>query len=189
MRTTIALLFLLAVSNLLNAQVRFRTGDVTLDGNLNQINISANVDFGKFRTELSVAYNIPENKIDYYHAEMQMEPAEIYYTLEVSRVCHKPVDDVIVVYRNKHGKGWGKIAKELGIKPGSAEFHELKQRVQERSARGDYDDRDNGKGNHGKGKGHGNGNGNGGDNDNNGNGNGNGNGHGKGHGNGKGRDN
>ena len=29
-------------------------------------------------------------------------------------------------YRNNKGQGWGVIAKNLGIKPGSDEFHALK---------------------------------------------------------------
>ena len=160
MRTTFLFLFFCLTANLTQAQPKFKTGSIELDGDLNQINLAANADFGKFRAELGVTYQIAGNRIDHFHTELHMEPAEIYYALEVSRVCHRPVDDVIEVYRTKHGKGWGKIAKELGIKPGSAEFHELKERVSQRSAGyRNHDDNDNendqgkGKKNHGKGKG------------------------------------
>jgi hypothetical protein len=33
---------------------------------------------------------------------------------------------VIEQYRSSKGKGWGVLAKSLGIKPGSKEFHALK---------------------------------------------------------------
>jgi hypothetical protein len=33
---------------------------------------------------------------------------------------------VLEIYERDHGQGWGVIAKRLGIKPGSAEFHALK---------------------------------------------------------------
>ncbi len=167
MRTMIFFMLLCLAARPVSAQSKFRTGNVEIDGDLNQININANANFGKFRAELSTAYNIAENKIDHFHSELKMEPAEIYYTLEVSRVCNRPVDDVIEVYKTKRGKGWGKIAKELGIKPGSAEFHELKNRVSVRSGNHDRDDNYNeGEGGNGNGHGkekknHGNGNGNG----------------------------
>ena len=38
-----------------------------------------------------------------------------------------PLNRVLSVYRGNKKKGWGAIAKKLGIKPGSAEFHALKQ--------------------------------------------------------------
>jgi hypothetical protein len=34
---------------------------------------------------------------------------------------------VLREYKSSKGKGWGVIAKSLGIKPGSKEFHELKR--------------------------------------------------------------
>ena len=39
----------------------------------------------------------------------------------------KPIEDVITKYKSGKGKGWGSLAKSLGIKPGSAEFHSLKR--------------------------------------------------------------
>jgi hypothetical protein len=56
---------------------------------------------------------------------------------------------VVDVYKKNRGKGWGVIAKSLGIKPGSPEFHALK--------RGDdlYTHKEKGKGKGGKGKGKG----------------------------------
>ena len=38
----------------------------------------------------------------------------------------KPVDYVLNKYRTEKNKGWGVMAKSLGIKPGSKEFHALK---------------------------------------------------------------
>jgi hypothetical protein len=37
---------------------------------------------------------------------------------------HRNIDDVIVLYKDK--KGWGEVANDLGIKPGSREFFRLK---------------------------------------------------------------
>jgi hypothetical protein len=43
---------------------------------------------------------------------------------QFARVSH---ERVLEVYQPSRKKGWGAIAKELGIKPGSAEFHALKR--------------------------------------------------------------
>jgi hypothetical protein len=40
---------------------------------------------------------------------------------------HQPIERVLTVYDSHKAKGWGAMAKELGIKPGSAEFHALKK--------------------------------------------------------------
>jgi hypothetical protein len=37
-----------------------------------------------------------------------------------------PADYVLDRYKSSRGKGWGVLAKSLGIKPGSKEFHALK---------------------------------------------------------------
>ena len=39
----------------------------------------------------------------------------------------RSTDYVLSKYRVKKSKGWGALAKSLGIKPGSREFHALKQ--------------------------------------------------------------
>jgi cobalamin biosynthesis protein CbiG len=51
-----------------------------------------------------------------------MEPADVYMTLELAEIANTSVDDIVSVYKANRGKGWGVIAKELGIKPGSDEF-------------------------------------------------------------------
>lgn len=154
MRILITVLLFAAI--LFPAKAQIRSGSFQIDGDLRQINVSANADFGRFRTNLSAGYNVSEERINYYHAELNMEPADIYFAFEMSRVCRRPVEEVIKVYKVKKGNGWGEIAKELGIKPGSQEFHALKNKAKS----GKYKEN---KGNKGKGtkgnggNGHGNG--------------------------------
>ena len=54
------------------------------------------------------------------------KPADSYMVLRLSELSHRPVKDVLRVYKADHGKGWGVMARQLGIKPGSQEFHALK---------------------------------------------------------------
>lgn len=136
MKTSLFTFILVSLVFTANAQVNFRTGNLKLDGDLNQINVEAKADFGKFRAEMGASYKIAESKIDYYHAELRMEPADIYFALEVSSVTRRPVDDIIRVYTDNRGNGWGQIAQQLGIKPGSAEFHALKGKVKNKAEKG-----------------------------------------------------
>jgi hypothetical protein len=45
----------------------------------------------------------------------------------LGEISSRPVDYVLNKYKAKKSKGWGALAKSLGIKPGSKEFHSLKQ--------------------------------------------------------------
>ena len=47
---------------------------------------------------------------------------------KLSEMSGKPVPDVVDAYDKNKSKGWGALAKELGIKPGSKEFHALKNK-------------------------------------------------------------
>lgn len=129
------LIFLFLLGITFYSQAQIKSGSFQIDGDLNHINVSANANFEKFRTDLSLGYSISEDRINYYHAELNMEPADIYFSLELSRVAHRPVEEVIRVYKVKRANGWGEIARELGIKPGSAEFHALKNKVNHKSAK------------------------------------------------------
>ncbi|MDZ4165721.1 MAG: hypothetical protein U1C55_11400, partial [Smithellaceae bacterium] len=50
-----------------------------------------------------------------------------YMILRLGEISGKPTDSVMEKYRSEKGKGWGAMAKSLGIKPGSEEFHTLKR--------------------------------------------------------------
>jgi hypothetical protein len=67
--------------------------------------------------------------------------------LELAKILKKPVDDVFTVYKSNRGKGWGAISKELGIKPGSPEFHALKNSAGNKAQKGKPDSGKKGKGN------------------------------------------
>ena len=47
--------------------------------------------------------------------------------LRLGEMSKQPTENVIKKYKSGKGKGWGALAKSLGIKPGSKEFHALKR--------------------------------------------------------------
>jgi len=120
---------------LVSAQISFNTGNVQFDSDLNIINTRARTDLSSFRTDMKLSYNISEKKFDYMNTNLRMFPGEIYLTLEISRIAKVSLDEVLTVYKRHKTKGWGVIAKELGIKPGSAEFHQLKNSTSTRNSK------------------------------------------------------
>lgn len=106
------------------AQIDFKTGDASLETELNLINKEAKNDLGAFKTQLSTNYQITIPKLDNLLDFMQ--PAEIELSLRIGKIANVSIDRVVESYRTNKDKGWGVIAKEMGIKPGSAEFHALK---------------------------------------------------------------
>ena len=125
MKKVIILFFTVFLSVISNAQVLFNTGNSELDADLGKINADAKLDFGAFKTNLALSYDISDKKIDHLSISVKMEPAEIYLALELSKLSGKSIDQVVEIYEVNINKGWGFIAKELGIKPGSPEFHRL----------------------------------------------------------------
>ena len=107
-----------------NAQL-FNTGDKTLDANVKEIDNKGAIDFNFFKKDMATTYSVPETKVVTMQ-ESGMKPGDIYMALETAKITKKPVEDVCKVYTANKEKGWGAIAKELGIKPGSAEFKALK---------------------------------------------------------------
>jgi len=110
-----------------SAQVTYQTGYSDWDAHLKIIDAQASTDFDSFRGDLSLSYHISEKKIDYMAASLRMSPGEIYLALDIASVSGKKIDDVLTIYQQNKKRGWGYIAQEAGIKPGSQEFHQLKK--------------------------------------------------------------
>jgi hypothetical protein len=96
-----------------------------LEDFLDEVDIRASKDFGEFKADLSLTFNVSEGKINGMF-EVMSKASDVYMCLRVGEVAHQPIDRVINVYQRYRGQGWGVIAKNLGIKPGSDEFHALK---------------------------------------------------------------
>ena len=136
MEKLLIVLCLLFSSVISNAQIFTNTGNSEMDADLSKINVNAKLDFGAFKTNLNLTYNISEKKIDYLSISVKMEPAEIYLALELTKLSGKSIDDVVEIYKVHKEKGWGYIAKQIGIKPGSPEFHKLKENVKNKGSKG-----------------------------------------------------
>ena len=94
---------------------------------LKDLNERAKSNLKDFTAELGRNYGVSEETINKLLNKVGMAPADAYMAAKVSKVAERPMEDVVKEYESNKNKGWGVIAKNLGIKPGSKEFHDLKR--------------------------------------------------------------
>lgn len=111
---------------------KVNTGDKELDVTLSQFNVEANLSIKTFNAEMTTNYKVTEKKLDMLRVKSRMQPSDIYMALEVSKMSGKSMQDVLSSYKKNNKKGWGAIAKEFGVKPGSKEFKAMKKRIRKR---------------------------------------------------------
>ena len=91
------------------------------------INDGLKAGVAEFGKKLGHYFHLPEESVDLLLKEAGLTPADAYMAAKVSRASGRNVRDVADAYKKNQGKGWGVIAKEMGIKPGSEAFHALKE--------------------------------------------------------------
>src|SRR5512134_2018034 len=97
----------------------------SLDSFLSSVNVQARADLPGFHAKVSAQFGGPVPQVEAVLG-MVATPADAFMVLQLGQMAHRPPETVVQTYRAHKGKGWGVIAKELGIKPGSREFHALK---------------------------------------------------------------
>ncbi len=103
----------------------YNTGDKTFDTNLKSITVEANKDLVTFKANVVTTYGTTLEKVNSLFT-VGMTAGDVVISFEIIKLTKRPISEVITVYKSSKSKGWGAMAKELGIKPGSAEFHALK---------------------------------------------------------------
>lgn len=116
-----------------------------LESFLDEIELRASKDMGSFRADLRLTFDVSNGTLDGLF-EVMSKPSDVYMCLRISEVAGQPVDRVVEEHQQHKGQGWGVIAKNLGIKPGSEEFHALKaERLSSSSSSGSSENRNKGK--------------------------------------------
>ena len=104
-----------------------RTGDAWFDARLGEINVTAVGDLDGFIDEIVVSTRAPRVWVETLVIERHYPPADVYMLAESAYRGGVAYAAALKVYEQHRGEGWGAMAKRLGIQPGSAEFHALKQ--------------------------------------------------------------
>lgn len=134
MKTLLSTL-LIFVAFAATSQIKFNTGDSGFDAELVIMNDKAKTDLASFKKELMTEFNQTESAVSTVLKKV-LEPAEAFLTLKIASIVNKPTEDVLKSYAANKDKGWGAIAKDLGIKPGSPEFHALKGKPKKANGNG-----------------------------------------------------
>lgn len=133
------------------------TGDSDLDKSLIELNNDVKNDIISFTNDVAATFGLPKPKIETLLNIHHMQPADVVMALEIAQITTQPIENVASVFDKNKSKGWGVIAKEMGIKQGSKEFHQLKDNAKGKSKgmKGKGKNKEEGKG-QGNGKGNGN---------------------------------
>jgi hypothetical protein len=94
---------------------------------IKDFNIKAEADPDGFRARLAARFDLGDVQIETVLSNFE-EPADAYMVLRLGEMSGQPTDKVMGKYKSSKGNGWGTVAKSLGIKPGSKEFHALKNK-------------------------------------------------------------
>jgi hypothetical protein len=92
---------------------------------MKDFSIKAEADSSGFKARLSTRFKIGNTEINAVLSNVD-NTADAYVVLCLGEMSGKPIEEVVKKYKSSKGKGWGVLAKSLGIKPGSKEFHALK---------------------------------------------------------------
>lgn len=128
---------MLGVATSSNAQiVKFTAtvGDLEMDNLLTDIHNQALKDITAFHNNVVSSFNIVGSKVD--AALKILAPGDLYMAAQLSVSIGKPFEEVVKTYSANKSKGWGAIAKEMGIKPGSPEFHAMKKSMKSKGGKG-----------------------------------------------------
>lgn len=92
---------------------------------LRDLNVEVRADALGFRTRLETRFKVGDVKVQAVLSNVY-RPADAYVVLRLGELSGLSINTVIKEYKKSRGKGWGVVAKRLGIKPGSSSFHALK---------------------------------------------------------------
>jgi len=106
-----------------------RTGDVWVDTQLREVNQYGYDDRDYFVDDLVNNFGAPRYLVTDLLVTRRWAPGDVYYACALAHQMHRPCGDVVHMYEQDHGQGWGVTAQRLGIKPGSPAFFALKGQV------------------------------------------------------------
>lgn len=104
-----------------------RSGDVWMDTTLGDMNTYGYRYREPFIDEMVRYHGAPRDLVSDLLINRRWAPGDVYMACTIASIIGRPCRYVVDEYTRDHAQGWGAIAKRMGIKPGSAEFHRLKQ--------------------------------------------------------------
>lgn len=105
---------------------RARTGDAWVDAVLADINAYGRRYPDAFADELARYRGAPRDVVAALLADPAWTPGDVYFACVLAQAIGRSCRYVADEWQSHAGEGWGALAQRLGIKPGSPQFHALK---------------------------------------------------------------
>lgn len=93
---------------------------------LEELNVEARSDPSGFQARLAARFDVADTRVRAVLEKVD-DPADAYMVLRLGELSGRSARDVLAAYHHRGKRGWGRLAKELGIRPGSPAFHALKR--------------------------------------------------------------
>ena len=93
---------------------------------MDSFNVMAATDSSGFRIRLATRFHVGDAQVQTVIGNVG-NASDAYMIFRFGELSHRPINEVISIYHAHRKNGWGEMAKHLGIKPGSNEFHALKR--------------------------------------------------------------
>ncbi|MDH5602039.1 MAG: hypothetical protein OEY78_12145 [Gammaproteobacteria bacterium] len=93
---------------------------------LKDLEVSAKADPRGYALKLASRFKIGDAEVKTVLSNVKNH-SDAYMVLKLGELSGNNTNTVIDQYNSSKDRGWGVMAKQLGIKPGSPEFHALKQ--------------------------------------------------------------
>ena len=105
--------------------VVFGFNDSGLEKNLHEINLITKFNMIEFSSKVARTWGTSEQNVllGFSHG---LNAYEVYLVIALAKLSGRQPLTVITIYEQNRNKGWGALAKSLGIKPGSKSFKTLK---------------------------------------------------------------
>lgn len=104
-----------------------RSGDPWVDSWLGDVNRYGARYPEAFIDEMVRYHNAPRPLVVELLETRKWLPGDVYYACTLAATLGRPCRYVVDLYDRDRNQGWGAIAQTLGVEPGSAAFHRLKQ--------------------------------------------------------------
>ncbi len=104
-----------------------RSGDVWVDTWLGDMNRYGGRYRDPFVDEMVRYHGAPRDLVTELLVNRHWAPGDVYFACSLASILGRPCRYVVDIWERDHAQGWGAVAKNLGIKPGSPEFHRMKK--------------------------------------------------------------
>lgn len=108
-----------------------RSGDAWIDRHLADMNAYAARYPHSFADEMARYYSVPRDYVEAMLQQPAWRPGDIFMACALAQAAAQPCRAVVREWSRDHADGWAGVARRLQAGPGSAQYRELHQDIQQ----------------------------------------------------------